>query len=173
MIDALGGHAVVGMTAHRRFRLSASVLARSLSVYTTATRGARVGAWGSRIGSNEMGKAVIYKILTRDQWRDLAELGETAGAPIDRSDGYIHFSTADQLAETATRHFAGQDDLVLVAYDPDRMPELRWEPSRGGALFPHLYAPLRSADRLWVTGMPLGGDGSHVLPNPLPGASEA
>ncbi len=89
---------------------------------------------------------------------------ETPGAPIDVADGYVHFSTADQVAETATRHFKGERDLVILALDADALaPALRWEPSRGGALFPHLYAPLRLADVLWRWPMPWDG-AAHRLP---------
>ena len=85
----------------------------------------------------------IYKISPRDAWQQALEAGVYSGAPVDEQDGYIHFSTAAQLVETAAKHFAGQDDLVLVAVDVVRLGDaLKWEPSRGGALFPHLYGPL-------------------------------
>lgn len=81
------------------------------------------------------------------------------GAPVDLADGYIHFSAADQVEETAARHFAGQDDLLLVAVDPLRLAApLRWEISRGGAAFPHLYGPLPLADVAWVAPLPWRGD---------------
>jgi len=120
-----------------------------------------------------MQTSVIYKILTRDEWRAFAAAGRTDGAPVDLADGFIHFSAADQVAETAAKHFAGRDDLVLVAVDPAALGDgLTWEPSRGGALFPHLYAPLDLSAVAWLTGMPLGPAG-HVLPDPLPGAGAA
>ena len=86
---------------------------------------------------------LIYKILRRPEWDAFRAAGETAGAPVDLADGYIHMSTQDQLAETARKHFAGRSDLLLLSVDLSRFDdELVWEPSRGGALFPHLYAPL-------------------------------
>ncbi|MEM1299129.1 MAG: DUF952 domain-containing protein [Pseudomonadota bacterium] len=110
---------------------------------------------------------LIYKILTSEQWADLQARGETEGAPVDVADGFIHFSTAVQAAETAAKHFAGQAGLWLVAYDADALGKtLKWEPSRGGALFPHLYGPLRQADALWAKELPLGTDG-HIFPDDL------
>lgn len=107
---------------------------------------------------------LILKILTADQWAALERDGETAGAPVDLADGFIHFSTPAQAAETAAKHFAGQDGLVLAAADADALGEaLRWEPSRGGALFPHLHRPLRRDEVLWTAPLPLGPDG-HVFP---------
>jgi uncharacterized protein (DUF952 family) len=106
----------------------------------------------------------IYKILRRPEWDAFKAAGETAGAPVDLADGYIHFSTAAQVAETAAKHFAAESDLVLVAVDPDRLgAALRWEPSRGGQLFPHLYRPLRMTDVLWDKSLPLGASG-HIFP---------
>lgn len=114
-----------------------------------------------------MGLMLIYKILHADEWQDLQTRGETAGAPIDIADGYIHFSTADQVRETAAKHFADATGLMLVAFDSDRFGEtLLWEPSRGGALFPHLYGPLRRDDALWARALPLGADG-HDFPDDL------
>ncbi|MEM1276998.1 MAG: DUF952 domain-containing protein [Pseudomonadota bacterium] len=106
---------------------------------------------------------IIYKILTADQWADLQAAGETSGAPVDQADGFIHFSSADQLRETAARHFAGQDGLWLLAYRADAMAELRWEPSRGGDLFPHRYGPLSMAGLIRASELPLGPDG-HIFP---------
>ena len=107
---------------------------------------------------------MIYKILTQDQWAELQANGASAGAPVDIADGYIHFSTASQVAETAARHFAGQSGLMLAQMDSAQMgPELKWEPSRGGADFPHYYGPLRLDHVIWCKPMPLGPDG-HVLP---------
>lgn len=106
----------------------------------------------------------IYKIFLRPEWDAFKAAGVTAGAPVDLADGYIHFSTAAQVAETAAKHFATQSDLVLVAVDPDRFgPALKWEPSRGGQLFPHLYRPLRLDDVLWDKSLPLGASG-HIFP---------
>ncbi len=109
----------------------------------------------------------IYKIFRRPEWDAFRAAGQTAGAPVDLADGYIHMSTAAQVAETAARHFATESDLVLVALDPDRLgPALKWEPSRGGQLFPHLYRPLRIEDVLWDKSLPLGATG-HIFPEGL------
>ena len=85
---------------------------------------------------------VAYKILTEEQW-DALRADRFAGAPVDQADGFVHLSTAAQLAETLDRHFAGQSSLVLAAIDLSRLgPAVRWEPSRHGDLFPHVYARL-------------------------------
>lgn len=111
-----------------------------------------------------MGKT-IYKISPATLWRDAETSGQFTGAPIDLSDGYIHFSTAAQVAETAARHFSGQDDLMLIAVDEEALgSQLRYEPSRGGALFPHLYGALPLSAVAWVKRLPLGADGRHVFP---------
>lgn len=103
---------------------------------------------------------IIYKIFREPEHRAFEERGETEGAPVDVSDGYIHFSTAEQVAETAAKHFAGEQGLKLLALESDKLGEaLKWEPSRGGALFPHLYRRLRADDILWVRELPLGPDG--------------
>ncbi len=108
---------------------------------------------------------MIYKIMPGNAWESARIAGEFAGAPVDLQDGYIHFSTAEQLAETAARHFSGMDDLVLIAVDPHRLGKaLRWEPSRGGALFPHLYEKLHIGDVMWARPLQLGEDGAHVMP---------
>jgi uncharacterized protein (DUF952 family) len=112
---------------------------------------------------------IIYKICRADEWREAERQGVYAGAPIDRQDGYIHFSTAEQVAETAARHFAGMNDLVLVAIAAEPLGQaLRWEPSRGGALFPHLYGALMFDAVLWVKSLPLGADGRHQFPELAP-----
>ncbi len=108
----------------------------------------------------------IYKICPAGIWREAEEKGVFAGVAIDLTDGYIHFSTAGQVEETAARHFAGQENLVLVAVDPNRLgTDLKYEVSRGGALFPHLYAPLYTGSVLWVRPLPVGPDGRHVFPD--------
>lgn len=108
---------------------------------------------------------LIYKICSDALWREAERAGVFSGAAIDLEDGYIHFSTAEQASETAARHFAGQGDLVLVAIDAGALGDgLRWEPSRGGDLFPHLYGPLRLDAVRWVRPLPLGPDGRHVFP---------
>ncbi|MEL7115747.1 MAG: DUF952 domain-containing protein, partial [Pseudomonadota bacterium] len=112
---------------------------------------------------------LIYKLLRADEWAALAAEGETQGAPIDVQDGYIHFSTADQVRETAEKYFAGVDGVMLLAYDSERLgDDLRWEASRGGALFPHLYGLLRLADGLWAEPLPLH-NGRHIFPDPIQG----
>lgn len=110
---------------------------------------------------------LIYKIFRAGEWRALVEGGETAGAPIDLADGYIHFSTAAQAPETAARYFAGVDGLVLAACDAEALGDaLKWEPSRGGDLFPHLYRRLRREDVLWHAPLP-EGPGGHVFPDAM------
>ena len=86
---------------------------------------------------------MIYKLLAASEWAQALEQGSFAGSPYDHHDGYVHLSGPDQVVETAARHFAGRTGIVLLTVDPDRLgPALRWETSRGGALFPHLYGPL-------------------------------
>lgn len=107
---------------------------------------------------------LIYKIFRRPEWDAFRSVGQTAGAPVDLADGFIHFSTAGQVVETAAKWFAAESDLVLVAVNGDSLgPDLKWEPSRGGALFPHLYRPLRLADVMWDKSLPLGISG-HIFP---------
>ena len=106
----------------------------------------------------------IYKIFRGPEWAALRRDTTTTGAPIDVTDGYIHFSTATQAAETAAKHFAGQDKLFLIAVEADRLgDDLKWEPSRGGALFPHLYRDMLIADVHWAQPLPLVGD-THRFP---------
>jgi uncharacterized protein (DUF952 family) len=108
---------------------------------------------------------IVYKICPRALWAAAERTGAFRGAPIDLVDGFIHFSAADQVRETAAKHFAGADDLVLVAVDAEKLgPALKWEPSRGGALFPHLYGELPLAAARWVRPLPLGPDGQHRFP---------
>ncbi|MCT8269075.1 DUF952 domain-containing protein [Afifella sp. JA880] len=111
---------------------------------------------------------LIYKIAPKPLWREAEAAGVFHGAPVDRTDGFIHFSSAEQVGETAAKHFAGQSDLLIVAVDAERLgPSLTWEPSRGGSLFPHLYAPLPLSSVLWVKDLPLGEDGRHRLPEEI------
>ncbi|QND51870.1 DUF952 domain-containing protein [Phyllobacterium sp. 628] len=108
---------------------------------------------------------LIYKIAPRSLWQTAEATGIFDGAPIDHADGYIHFSTATQAVETAAKHFAGQDDLLLIAVETDKLGEaLKYEVSRGGDLFPHLYASLPVGAVLWVKSLPLGADGKHQFP---------
>jgi uncharacterized protein (DUF952 family) len=113
--------------------------------------------------------ATIYKICEAALWRDAERAGVFRGAPVDLQDGYVHFSTAEQVAETAARYFAGARDLVLIAVDAAKLGDgLRWEPARGGALFPHLYGALPLAAVLWTKPLPLGDDGRHAFPELAP-----
>lgn len=109
--------------------------------------------------------ALIYKICSNDQWREAERAGVFAGAAIDLTDGFIHLSTAAQVRETAAKHFHGQRELVLVAVDPGTLGEgLRYERSRSGGLFPHLYGALPVAAVRWVKPLPLDPNGRHVFP---------
>ena len=107
---------------------------------------------------------LIYKIFRRPEWDAFRTAGQTAGAPVDLADGFVHFSTASQVVETVAKWFAGQSDLVLVAFDSDALgAALKWEASRGGALFPHLYRKLDLAEVVWDKSLPLGAAG-HIFP---------
>jgi uncharacterized protein (DUF952 family) len=109
--------------------------------------------------------ATIYKICPAASWREAEAEGMFRGSGIDHDDGYIHFSTGSQVAETAARHFAGIDDLMLIAVDAARLgAALKWEPARSGDLFPHLYRPLDLVAVLWARPLPLGADGRHRFP---------
>jgi uncharacterized protein (DUF952 family) len=111
-------------------------------------------------------QSTIFKICTAAEWREAERAGLFLGTAVDRSDGYIHFSAADQLAETAAKHFAGARDLVLIAVDgPSLGAQLKWEPSRGGALFPHLYGSMPVSAVSWVKPLPLDASGRHVFPD--------
>ncbi len=113
--------------------------------------------------------STIYKIIPAGLWRAAEQAGIFTGSEVDSRDGFIHFSTAAQVAETAAKHFAGQPDLLLVAVEADRLgPALKWEPSRGGALFPHLYGPLTLDLVTSVVPIPLGTDGVHQFPDLAP-----
>jgi uncharacterized protein (DUF952 family) len=106
--------------------------------------------------------ALIFKIIATSEWREAERAGVFRGAAIDLADGYIHFSTAEQAPETAAKWFAGRDDLTLVAIEAEALGgALRWEPSRGGALFPHLYGPLALDAVRWSRTLPRGADGAH------------
>jgi uncharacterized protein (DUF952 family) len=111
----------------------------------------------------------IYKICESALWREAKRAGAFRGAPIDVRDGFIHFSTAAQVRETAAKHFAGTEDLMLIAVDADALGDgLKWEVSRGGDLFPHLYGELSLAAVRWVKPLPLGIDQRHVFPELTP-----
>jgi uncharacterized protein (DUF952 family) len=106
---------------------------------------------------------VIYKIAPEPLWREAVEQGAFTGSPADLKDGFIHFSTAAQVRATAAKHFAGAQDLVLVAIATNDL-DLRWEPSRGGDLFPHLYEPLPLTAVRWVKPLPVDASGAHAFP---------
>ncbi|MEO9863835.1 MAG: DUF952 domain-containing protein [Yoonia sp.] len=109
---------------------------------------------------------LIYKIFRAPEWADLVKNGETPGAPIDVADGFVHFSGADTVAKTAALYFADETDLVLVAVEADGMRDLKWEASRGGALFPHLFRKLTLDDVVWHKPLPII-DGVHQFPAEL------
>lgn len=108
----------------------------------------------------------IYKIMAASEWAAAQTDGVYTGSAHDRRDGFIHFSAESQVAETAAKHFAGRTDLMLLAVDPSVLePALKWEPSRGGALFPHLYAPLPVSAVVAAAELPVGPDGRHIFPS--------
>ncbi|MBE1296945.1 MAG: DUF952 domain-containing protein [Rhodobacteraceae bacterium] len=110
---------------------------------------------------------LIYKIFRADEWAAFEAAGSTRGAPIDLTDGYIHFSTAEQAAETAAKHFAGAQGLFLLALDAEALGDaLKWEISRGGAEFPHLYREMHMTEVLWAKPLPLV-DGVHQFPKEM------
>lgn len=110
----------------------------------------------------------IYKIVPRRLWQEANDKGVFDGAPVDHADGFIHFSTAAQVRETAAKHFSGQSDLLLLAIDGQALgPSLIYEPSRGGDLFPHLYGTMPLSAVTTVHELPLGRDGRHVFPESL------
>ena len=112
-----------------------------------------------------MSDLFAYKILTAEQYAQLKADGVFKGAPVDLADGYIHLSTRDQAAETVAKHFAGQDRLVMVMVDLAPFGEaIRWEESRGGALFPHLYADLPITAVAGKVVLRIGDDGTHSFP---------
>ncbi|WP_070151351.1 DUF952 domain-containing protein [Sphingobium phenoxybenzoativorans] len=112
-----------------------------------------------------MAELFAYKILTREQFAALRADGIFAGAPVDLADGYIHMSTRAQAAETAAKHFAGQDDLVLAMVDLSSLGDgVKWEESRGGQLFPHLYGDLPLAAVTTHARLRIGPDGKHEFP---------
>ena len=107
----------------------------------------------------------VYKICPETLWREAERSGVFRGSHVDRRDGFIHFSTAAQVTRTRERHFSGQTDLLLVRVNTTSLGErLKWEPSRGGALFPHLYGELALTAVAQVDPLPLGPDKRHVFP---------
>jgi len=112
-----------------------------------------------------MPERVIYHMCRRAEWDAAVATGRYDGSSQDAADGFIHFSTAEQIVESAAKHRAGQDGLVLLTVDAERLGSaLRWEPARGGALFPHLYGCLAPDAVIRVDDLPLGRDGRHVFP---------
>ncbi len=107
----------------------------------------------------------IYHMCRKDEWEAAETSGSYFGSSQDIADGFIHFSTSDQITLSAERHRAGQKDLVLLTVSPDTLGDaLKWEPSRGGDLFPHLYGPLPLGAVTGTHDLPLGPDGHHVFP---------
>ncbi len=112
--------------------------------------------------------AYIYKIATKEQWEETISSGVFKGAPIDLQDGYIHFSTAQQAEETAAKHFRGQKNLKLIKVATEPLGQaLKWEVSRGGDLFPHLYAELKTSDAVSVIDLEEDETGGHIFPGDL------
>ncbi len=110
---------------------------------------------------------IIYKLFRADEQADFSANGSTLGAPIDLADGFVHLSAGDQVRETCAKYFAGVEGLFLLAVETDRLgDDLKWEPSRGGADFPHLYRELRASDVVWTRPLPLGPEG-HQFPGEL------
>jgi len=108
---------------------------------------------------------MIYKACPRSQWQAAQKFGAYTGSDDDLRDGFIHFSNAEQVEATLAKHFAGQSDLVLISVDATVLgDDLKWEPSRGGKLFPHLYGPLNVSDATKVQEIPLGANG-HIIPD--------
>lgn len=108
---------------------------------------------------------VIYKVIDGDTWSEVEAAGQFVGAEIDLADGFIHFSTAAQVEDTVAKHFADRVNLVLVAVDAEKLGEqLKWEPSRGGDLFPHCYGAMSLDAVLSVVDLPLGKGGRHLFP---------
>lgn len=106
---------------------------------------------------------LVYKIISAEGWRQARLAGVFTGAAIDLADGFIHLSDASQVEETAKRHFSGQKDLLLVAFEAGSLKTLKWEPSRGGALFPHVYGTIDPRITLWARPLPFK-DGAFHFP---------
>lgn len=108
---------------------------------------------------------MIYKVLRPHEWSHLMAEGQTLGSAADQRDGFVHFSTAKQLGDTLARHFSDEGDLVLLACEDAVLgDDLHWEPSRGGALFPHLYRPLTLGDIVWSRDIGRTADGHDTGP---------
>jgi uncharacterized protein (DUF952 family) len=119
-----------------------------------------------------MRRRLIYHMCRQSEWTAAEAAGFYRGSTQDAADGFTHFSTAAQIRESARKHRAGQGDLVLVTVDAQKLgAALRWEPSRGGVLFPHLYGPLPLTAVIRVDPLPLGPDGEHLFPKLTDSAS--
>lgn len=115
-----------------------------------------------------MNKEIIYRVLGSDEWASALSAGQYEGAPHDVADGFIHFSTGETLAATLALHYAGRDHLKLLSVPVGPIEDrLKWEPARGGTLFPHLYDVLKVSDVVRVDDVRLGEDGVHILPEDL------
>lgn len=112
-----------------------------------------------------MNRNIIYHICQREEWQAAEAAGAYGGSSQDQADGFIHFSDGAQVVASAAKHRTGQTGLVLLSVDPDAVgTALKWEPSRGGALFPHLYGVLPLSAVKQVDDLPLGDDGRHIFP---------
>lgn len=113
--------------------------------------------------------SLIYHVCRRDEWNAAAESGTYDGSSQDRADGFIHFSSGEQVRSSVAKHRAGQDDLVILSVDPSLLDggSLKWEPSRGGALFPHLYGALPIDAVVRTDDLQLGPDGVHQFPDDI------
>lgn len=108
---------------------------------------------------------LIYKIFRASELAELLKNKATPGAPVDVADGFVHFSTSEQVEGTLNKHFAGEPDLTLLAVEADTLgDDLKWEASRGGALFPHLYRPLRLDDVVWQRGLSVDDASQAFVP---------
>lgn len=108
---------------------------------------------------------LIYHLARAEEWQAHGRAGRYVGGIQDQRDGFIHFSNKDQIAVSAAKHRAGEDGLLLLAVDADKLGDiLKWEPSRGGALFPHLYGAVPPDAVVWALPLPLGANGLHVFP---------
>lgn len=126
----------------------------------------RFARFSSASATDTGASVVIYKVVPRAMWVEALNAGHFGGGPVDLRDGYIHLSTADQVEETVRLHFAGQGVLMLIGIDAEALgPALKWELSRGGALFPHLYGNLPLSAVVSSLELPSGPDGFHPFPD--------
>lgn len=109
---------------------------------------------------------LIFHMCHAEEWQTAQKTGQYLGSSQDQTDGFIHFSTSEQIVESAAKHRTGQNSLLLLTVDPKKLGNsLKWEESRGGALFPHLYSPLPTEAASRVDDLPLGDDGLHIFPD--------